>query len=78
MRKAAWREFISSWQQGLVAGLRTDLPLNAKLPHWHDEGEQTFLTVILLNNVNSNVATNKLTDVATMVMEEHRSPWSGE
>lgn len=37
MRNAAWWELISSWQYRIAAALRMDLPLNAKLPHYHDE-----------------------------------------
>jgi hypothetical protein len=74
MWMAAWWEYISSWQQGIVSGLPTDLPIKAELPHWHEERERTFLTLILLNDVNNTMATSKLTDVATMVMEECQSP----
>ena len=38
----------------------------------------TFLTKILMNNVNSTVARHNVTDVATMAMEVCQSPWSGE
>jgi hypothetical protein len=61
-------EFILNWQQRIVMGQLTDLPLNAQLPHWHDERFLTFLTIILLNNFTPITATCKLTDVATVVM----------
>jgi len=51
--------------------------LNATLPCSHDTRQKTFQTSILLNNVNSTVARSKITDVATMVMEECQKPSTG-
>jgi len=42
MRNAAWREFISSWQQSILTWPRTDQPLKSRLPHWHDKPSTDF------------------------------------
>jgi hypothetical protein len=67
---AACCEFISSWEQRIVAWPYTDIAFSATLPLWRDGKEHTFQTLIVLNKVNSNVARSNMTDVATMVMEE--------
>ena len=41
------------------------------------EEKHFFQTCILLNNVNNSMARSKVTNVATMVMEERESPSSG-
>jgi hypothetical protein len=59
-----------SWQQHSIVGPCTDLLFNATLPRWHDRREETFWTLILLNNMNSSMARSEMTDVVAMVMEE--------
>jgi len=41
------------------------------------EEKDFFQTCVLLSNVNSSMARSKVTDVATVVMEEQESPSSG-
>jgi hypothetical protein len=55
------------WATVRFAGLCIDLLLNTMLPCWHDVREETFWTLILLNNINSSVARSKMTDVVTGV-----------
>jgi len=42
----------------------------------HEEND-FFQMCMLLNNVNNSMARSKVTNVATMVMEEQESPSSG-
>jgi len=44
--------------------------VSVMMPRCCDVREETFRALILLNNVNSSVATSKVTDVAAVVVEE--------
>jgi hypothetical protein len=55
----------------LIAGPCIDLSFNATLPHWLGVSKKH-----LSNNINSSVTRSKMTDVATMVMEERETPIS--
>ena len=67
MQNAACCEFNASWKQRIVAGICTDLPLKATLPHWNNVREKTVQVLMLGNNVYSSVARRNVTDVATIV-----------
>lgn len=63
----------------VVAGLCTDLVFNSTLPCWHAMKKKTFQMIFgLLNNVKSIVARNKMTDVATVMVEEWKRLCNGD
>ena len=49
----------------LIAGLCIDLSISTMLPHWLDVRKKH-----VSNNITSSVTRSKMTDVATLLMEE--------
>ena len=74
MPNATCCKVISRWQQCISPGHAQTWP---SMLHCHigmTWGKTTFQTWTLLNNVKSSTARSKITDVATMVMEEWHRP----
>lgn len=72
MWNAAFPEFILSWQQCVVARPCTDPFFKATLPSSQDMRKKTVQTLTPLSDVKSTVATDNMTDVAAVLVEDGR------
>jgi hypothetical protein len=69
--------FIWSWPQHVVSRPCTDPSFKIVQPHLYDIGNWTLQTVRVQNSINIILARSKISDVASMVMEEWQRPSSG-
>lgn len=68
--------FIWSWPQHVVARPCIDPSFKTMQPHLHDVRNWTLQTLRVQNSINVISARSKITDVASMVMEEWQRPSS--